>query len=591
MKKRAQNPSAQTYTIIFHGCAKSSHPTQAVAHATRLYQAMMTNERFTPNTIHMNAVLEVCARAKDIDMLLSIASSANQQTRIPDAVTYTIVLNGLRHATVRPHDRPNKLGGGGSANKNRGKDDDEDDAIYIDKEKVSTTISRARTIWEEVITNWRNGTVAVDAGLVNSMGRVLLMGNFLDNDDVLSLVEQTMNIPRFDRRQPNTIEAPEPDEAVAEAETTAETAAETTAEGEVEAAGEVDANKITADNVPKPKPPPRVSQFDSKITDRKGGDLFVKPTPDTLSLILTALGATKKTSNAVDYWNYMMDPSHGFGITPDSENYYRLLKVMRRGHASTATVDALLGMPKDLLLPKTFQLAMGTCLADNLNQHAFANAGKVLDLMLRTLREPDMHTCRLYLQTALKNNRHFRDVKPQMRVRVGTLKYGEQLVRALQRLWDPLRRAGNLINFPSAPFKSGEDKFDHQYNQRREVAALARMMVGAADFVVSENMAQEETIKSVRITRNLLNRVVTRFYANREELEPNLNPEGRNKKGKINQKVYEQKKAERKEKEANEQEERWVTAVRKRREELAAQKLEKAARKARVEAGLDDPNN
>ena len=62
MKKRAQIPNAKTYTIIFRGCAQSLHPKLAVSEATRIYNFMLNLGSLKPNTIHMNAVLEVCAR-------------------------------------------------------------------------------------------------------------------------------------------------------------------------------------------------------------------------------------------------------------------------------------------------------------------------------------------------------------------------------------------------------------------------------------------------------------------------------------------------------------------------------------------------
>ncbi len=64
MKKRGQPPNAQTYTILFRGFAKSQHPTLAVSEAVRIYTTMLDSPRLPLNTIHLNAVLEVCARAR-----------------------------------------------------------------------------------------------------------------------------------------------------------------------------------------------------------------------------------------------------------------------------------------------------------------------------------------------------------------------------------------------------------------------------------------------------------------------------------------------------------------------------------------------
>lgn len=100
MKKRGQIPNAKTYTVIFRGCAGSLHPKLAVSEATRIYNFMVKHATLKPNTIHMNAVLEVCARARDIESLFTVLSTANTGIRTPDSCTYTIVLNALRHEAV-----------------------------------------------------------------------------------------------------------------------------------------------------------------------------------------------------------------------------------------------------------------------------------------------------------------------------------------------------------------------------------------------------------------------------------------------------------------------------------------------------------
>jgi pentatricopeptide repeat protein len=97
MKKRGQLPDARTYTIIFRGCAVSLHPALAVAEAMRIYNTMLNTDRIKPNTIHLNAVLDVCARAGDIDAMFAIANSANEGLRLPNNQTFTIILNALRH--------------------------------------------------------------------------------------------------------------------------------------------------------------------------------------------------------------------------------------------------------------------------------------------------------------------------------------------------------------------------------------------------------------------------------------------------------------------------------------------------------------
>ncbi|EFX03203.1 pentatricopeptide repeat protein [Grosmannia clavigera kw1407] len=520
MKKRAQLPNAQTYTIIFKGCAQSPHASLAVYQATRLYYSMLDNERIKPNTIHMNAVLQVCARAKDVESLFSVAKTANDRLRMPNNLTYTTVFNGLRYSTALPHHRTVKEG---------------EEEVHVDKEKVSVSIKRARAVWEEVVTNWRQGRIIIDEELVCAMGRVLLMGDYHDNDDVLSLVEQTMGIPRFDRP---TMLAATPKTAPKEPAATPISSTDEKAVAEDKTAAEDTAAKRPPSEGRKPPPPVAVahktqfvplpagvigSKNHNSIEGSEGGSsriLYSQPGRNVLSLVLTSLGATRKTSLAARYWEVFQSPP--YYVVPDSENWFRLLKALRRGHNSAKTAELLQKMPKELINERTLQLAMATCAADNLNDGAFASAGKVLDLMSRTLLVPDPHTMRMYLQTAITNNRQFKEVADPREREVAKFAFGRQIVRALGRLWDPLRLAGNALTYPEQPYASGPEKREQTYNGRRELVSLIRQMVSAADMVVSEGMADEATIKDVRTSRNLLNRQVTRFYENREEMEPNL---------------------------------------------------------------------
>ncbi|KAI1425969.1 hypothetical protein F5Y12DRAFT_315094 [Xylaria sp. FL1777] len=181
MKKRAQQPNAQTFTIIFRGCAKSEHSQFALGEAVKLYQNMLSVGRIKPNTIHLNAILQVCAKAGDLDTMFSILSSADDPLRSPNNLTYTTILNAMRVAADR--EPPGGL---------------EDKEVRREKQN---TIKRAKAIWEEVISRWRSGSLIIDEELVCAMGRILLMGEYSDMDAIESLIEQTMMIPRADNKQ------------------------------------------------------------------------------------------------------------------------------------------------------------------------------------------------------------------------------------------------------------------------------------------------------------------------------------------------------------------------------------------------------
>ncbi|KAF5138546.1 Pentatricopeptide repeat-containing protein 2, mitochondrial [Metarhizium anisopliae] len=174
MKKRGQLPNVQTFTVIFRGCARSQHPKAAVAEAVKHYNILMADKRIQPNSIHLNAVLNVCARAGDLDSMFLIADTINDSTRAPTAYTYTTILNALRHSAWR-------------------------DSKELPQQQQSTNlqkvVDRANGLWVEVMDKWKQGRLVIDEELVCSMGRVLLLApKREDRRLVLDLLQQTMNI-------------------------------------------------------------------------------------------------------------------------------------------------------------------------------------------------------------------------------------------------------------------------------------------------------------------------------------------------------------------------------------------------------------
>ncbi|KAF4441503.1 Pentatricopeptide repeat-containing protein C18H10.11c [Fusarium austroafricanum] len=181
MKKRAQFPNAQTYTILFRGLAKSQHPKTAVFEAVKHYNALLKDSRLEPNSTHLNAVLNVCNRAGDMDSMFSIVDTLNESTRSPTSYTYTTVLNALRYNTL----------------------DGMDELTPEQKEyNVNNGIQRGKAIWSEVTSKWRQGRLVIDEELVCSMGRLMLMSTDLAGKrEILDLVEKTMNIPNLSKVQ------------------------------------------------------------------------------------------------------------------------------------------------------------------------------------------------------------------------------------------------------------------------------------------------------------------------------------------------------------------------------------------------------
>ncbi|KAK7949692.1 pentatricopeptide repeat protein [Apiospora saccharicola] len=510
MKKRAQMSTAQTYTIIFRGCAQSDHKKLAVAEAVKLYNNMLKSDRIKPNTQHYNALLQVCARAGDIDTMFTIVQSSNTGLRAPDAFTYTTILNALR-AKLEIDPR-----------KHRPKGEREQEV----KKATEQTIQRAKAIWEEVIAKWRSASLVIDEQLVCAMARILLLGPSADNKAVLALVEQTMGIPQD---EPGLIKMVREAHLVPPEVDVREKPSKTTRA--------LQPRKPTGGKGPKP-----------------GSALQAKPGNNTLSAILTALQQTAKTSMVPRYWDVF---TRRYGVSPDALNWHHMIRSLRYGHNSSKVAEYLWIMPKAFMSEATFRIAMNACLRDNLNQHAFHNGSQVLEVMLTSLRAPDAHVMRIYLQLAHAVKRPFEDMAkkdPQ----AAKLAFGKQLTTALGNLWEPYCMATKQFAFgglaprtppppptpktPLAPVSStaattdgasassgpattsgsdiGREMWKLHATARGEIAALARKMIAAYDRLIFGDLATSDIIAKLKPRRNQINAFVVKYFEDREKYEP-----------------------------------------------------------------------
>ncbi|KAI1771282.1 hypothetical protein F4818DRAFT_209259 [Hypoxylon cercidicola] len=377
MKKRAQLPNAQTFTIIFRGLARSAHPKLAVSEATRIYNTMLAStSRIRPNTIHMNAILQVCAKAEDIDSMFTIAETANDGLRAPNSLTYTIILNALRSEVDKPSYETLK-------------------DLEVEKNKAQA-IQRARAVWEEVTSKWRAGSIVIDEELVCAMGRILLIGGYHDADSVEALLEQTMMISQDEKAK--ALQPPK--EAEDDGPNT-----------DITPPAKVDSQKIKAPG--------------SAISHALPGN-------NSLSMILLALEKTGKTTKAQRYWD-IFTKQHG--VIPDADNWHRLLTTLCRGKNAFQTVSCLRKIPSKLMVPKNFRIAIRTCLRDNLNRSAFHHATQVLEIMLSNLQIPDMIVLRTYLRIAYANKRYFSETMKSEEA--AKMAWGKQLLTALENLQRP----------------------------------------------------------------------------------------------------------------------------------------------------------
>ncbi|KAF5632962.1 Pentatricopeptide repeat-containing protein [Fusarium sp. NRRL 52700] len=450
MKKRAQFPNAQTYTTLFRGLAKSNHPKTAVFEAVKHYNALFKDSRLEPNSTHLNAVLSVCSRAGDLDSMFSIVDTLNESTRAPTSYTYTTILNAIRFNTL---DGLEKL-------------------TPEQKEfNLKKGTQRAKAIWSEVMSKWRQGRLIIDEELVCSMGRVVIISSDTnEKKEVLDLIEQTMNIPNLSKVK----------------EMSAEEARKTN---------------------------PHTGQVVKK--DKNG--VFVNPGNNTLSLILKVVLQTKLNSLGIKYWNFIL---REYNLEPDRDCWLRLFSVLKQAKASGHATEILSIIPASITGPNFYRVALETCVRDNINPNVIKNANRALDSMMNHLELPDAHLMRLYLNVSQSTHYHLRARAKEGDVAGAKRAYGVQITDALDRLWVPYRKLHDHY-FRQVKAETKEQK-KALYNDQREVIALARIMYGSFNKVIQQEMLPEEDLKRIRPVGGRINREIQAFYANREEMEPNL---------------------------------------------------------------------
>ncbi|EHK47277.1 hypothetical protein TRIATDRAFT_163421, partial [Trichoderma atroviride IMI 206040] len=455
MKKRGQLPNVQTFTVIFRGCAQSQHPKLAVAEAVRLYNILLKDKRLQPNSIHMNAVLNVCARAGDLDSMFLIADTANESTRAPTSYTYTTILNALRFQAIRDGEVKDIT--------------PEQQAANLQK-----AVDRGKSIWTEVIDHWRQARLVIDEELVCCMGRLLLLApKREDKREVLNLLQQTMSIPNL--AQDTTMDAFQDSEM----------------------------EKISVTGAAKKVPSTRA--------------VYAIPSRNTLALVLTTLASSKLTTCGIKYWNLLV---RHYGIIPDNDNWLRMFGMLKVAKASAHASSIVSLVPDEFIDAKHYEIAMETCVRDNINPNAIANSTRVLESMLERLPIPGLHALRMYLRVALVSHFQFRERVQKGDEGGAKRDYGLQITTALAHLWEPYKKVH--YHFFKEMSKSSDFSSGAVYNSQREVIALARLMFSAFNKVIYEEMLPEKDAKELRAVGAKINREIQKFYSGREEREPNV---------------------------------------------------------------------
>lgn len=468
MKKRAQRPDAYTFTILFRGFSSYPQFSQSTSRALSIYRSMSAeNSPVRPSIIHTNAVLKVCALAHDIDALLDVAAELpTRGSRAPNNLTFTTILNAIRS-------KASGARGEGDTGRN---------------EIIARAVQQARKLWVEIRQRWMSGDLRLDEEFVCAMGRLLLLGSETkDHDDVLSLLEQTMGIPRQVARVA--------DPALGRAEE----ASGTNDDPELPPDSPANVDLETLLSPSKEENDllePTSNPFAPLSNDTRPTQSAVRPGCNTLSLVLDACIRLKYVRAAQNYWGLLTSPEGYHKIIPDSENYHmylRLLRLQRSAKLAVELVDEMrsgnLTGKAGAVQTKTFRIALSCCVRDINNKNSIHLAGKLVRMMRDTLPHPDAKALSMYLRVALGQ-------KPRdWRVIMGVIHGTELGVRNLRSL---------LAYDPAGPQKQTEE----------DILELVRGLVSAFDVVLdlgNEEMSGEEK-KRCREQRHTLAAYVTRTH-------------------------------------------------------------------------------
>lgn len=372
MKKRAQFPDAYTYTILLRGLSENAHLSGVLSKALSIYHSLSApNSRVKPSIIHTNAALRVCARALDMDALWGIAGKIPENgPAAANARTYLTIINALRQSLLLNGPR-GETAEQAAARKERG-------------------IVEARRMWEGIVGRWRGADLIIDEELVCAMGHLLLVGSRpRDWDDVLSLVEQTMDIPRFvprlgtEERQLAGIPR-------------------------LRAPNVSNEHRFDHDHLSPDGEGMRGDEFvalkpQGMSTIVSNPLSYVRPGNNTLTLVQEACLKTVASKASEQYWDALTDPGT-YNVVPDLASLHMRLRNIRQARASAKAVQLLKEqMAAQGIKPRpgTYRIAMSSCVRDKNNHNSMKHATEILNMMLKLQEDVDAKAITMFAELAV----------------------------------------------------------------------------------------------------------------------------------------------------------------------------------------------
>ncbi|KAH6687487.1 pentatricopeptide repeat protein [Plectosphaerella plurivora] len=441
MKKRGQKPNQQTYTIIFRGCAENPHKDLALTEAVRIYNTMSKDGGVRPNLIHANAVLHVCVRAGDMDAMFAFLDKMeeNKQLRM-DASSYSTIFQGMR---LQLESVENSTEESSSGEREAAADE---------------IIDRCETIWGEIIRKSRKGALRINESLVATMGRLLLHGRVQNQRKIFALLQQTMELPRFDRND--------------------------TATGNQAALAAESPAVFKTYAIPK--------------------DARVNPSTRTLDLILETTTKMRLVKVGVRYWQHYVDE---LGVQPDRENWHKLLKLLHLGSNSSEAARFLGAMPPAFITPYILRTALSTCLRNMQNPSVLPNAHAILRIILRDAQggTPDAKALWLYLQIVNGRMAALNRESPERRQVIC-----EDAASSLEVMWASYEQAADKVLLPRLVSKRAMPYTDAgRVTQLRQVVDVAREMISVTSKILPYIDPKSQITLEQR--RSSLNRQVVAF--------------------------------------------------------------------------------
>lgn len=446
----------------------NAHTSGVLSKALSVYHSLSApNSRVKPSIIHTNAALRVCARAGDMDALWGVAGKiAETGPASANAITYITIINAIRQSLL--------------INAPKGESEEETAA------RKERGVMEGRRMWEDIVRRWRSADLAIDEELVCAMGRLLLVGSRpRDWDDVLSLVEQTMDIPRLVPRL-GTVER------------------QSAGFPRLRAPNVPPQYRFDDDNLSPDNTPVRGDEFLPLKQESLAGALphsltYARPGNNTLSLVQEACQKIVANKAAQEYWDLLTDP-RTYNIVPDLNNLHMRLRNLRLNRASA---DALQLLQQDMMdkgikpRPGTFRIAMSTCVRDKNNHNSLKHAGQIMNMMFKTLEDVDPKTVTLYAELATKF----------------PLAKASDLVDALTIL-DPIAKNIRLQLGVGAGQRGYKRSTGPQYlkgEERQDAINALRKIHGVYDKLLFSNLMAEEMKASFKAERARLSAFIQRI--------------------------------------------------------------------------------